>query len=155
TIGRPIANTAIRILDDNRQLVPIGTPGELWIGGHGVARGYFGRPDLTEERFVADPWRSGARMYRTGDLARYRSNGEIEFLGRLDQQVKVNGYRIELGEIETALTKHRAVREGVVVARTPAGESAPALVAYVVPQRAAATDNDTDRVRDWQSVWDE
>src|SRR5258708_40043887 len=82
TIGRPIANTTIRLLDAHQQLVPIGVPGELCIGGEGVARGYFKRPDLTAARFVPDPWAAGRRLYRTGDLARYRANGELEFLGR-------------------------------------------------------------------------
>src|SRR6185369_764936 len=117
TIGRPIANTTIRILDPHRALCPIGTPGELHIGGAGVVRGYLGRPDLTAERFVPDPFSPGERLYRTGDLARYRRDGVIEFLGRLDHQVKVSGYRIELGEIETVLARHPSVREAVVVAR--------------------------------------
>jgi natural product biosynthesis luciferase-like monooxygenase protein len=130
TIGKPIANTTIRILDTNRQLVPVGAPGELCIGGAGVVRGYLDRPDLTAERFVEDPCASGQRIYRTGDLARYRADGCIEFLGRLDHQVKVNGYRIELGEIETVLSRHPAVRQSVVVARSDEGPAQ--LVGYVV-----------------------
>ncbi len=117
-IGRPIANTSIYILDRHHQPVPPGVPGELWIGGDGVVRGYLNRDELTAERFVHDPFReSGARMYRTGDLARFRDDGVIEFLGRIDHQVKVRGYRIELGEIEAALRRHEGIRECVVVAR--------------------------------------
>ncbi|MDB4987786.1 MAG: dhbF [Myxococcaceae bacterium] len=131
TIGRPIANTTIRILDPHLKLTPVGVAGELCIGGAGVVRGYLGRPDLTNERFIDDPCESGARIYRTGDLARYRADGELEFLGRLDHQVKVSGYRIELGEIESVLARHPDVKQSVVVARSEAG--APSrLVAYVV-----------------------
>jgi amino acid adenylation domain-containing protein len=118
TIGRPVANTQIYLLDAALQPVPVGVPGEIFIGGAGVTRGYLQRPELTAEKFLADPFakRSGARMYRTGDLGRYDPNGNIEYLGRRDNQVKIRGYRIELGEIETALAGHPAVRECVVVA---------------------------------------
>jgi amino acid adenylation domain-containing protein/non-ribosomal peptide synthase protein (TIGR01720 family) len=116
-IGTPIANTSIYILDDGRELAPIGVAGELYIGGVQVARGYVNRPDLTAERFVPDPIDAGGSMYRTGDLARYLPSGEIEFLGRTDFQVKVRGLRVELGEIEHALTSHRDVREAVVLLR--------------------------------------
>ena len=131
-IGDPIANTEIYILDKNLMPTPIGVPGELCIGGEGVARGYLNRPELTAEKFVDDPFRPGKKLYKVGDLARYRPDGTIEFLGRLDFQVKVRGYRIELGEIETVLRQHPAVHEGVVVARDDAGGNK-RLVGYLIP----------------------
>lgn len=153
TIGKPIANTVIRILDARSQIVPIGVAGELCIGGAGVVRGYLGRPDLTADRFVADPYDAAGRLYRTGDLARYRQNGEIEFLGRLDLQVKVNGYRIELGEIETVLGRHPAVLQNVVMARSDGGHAQ--LVAYLIPHGGNGSQSETDRVAQWEGLWDE
>src|SRR5262249_56651045 len=113
------ANTQICLLDGEGRPVPIGVPGEVYIGGAGVARGYLARPELTAQRFVESPLGAvpgGERLYKTGDLARYLPDGNIEFLGRLDHQVKVRGFRIELGEIQTLLRQHPAVREGGVVA---------------------------------------
>jgi len=131
-IGRPIANTRIYLLDAQGQLVPLGSTGEIYVGGDGVALGYLNRPELTTERFLPDPFHDvpGARMYRTGDLARYLPDGRLIFLGRNDQQVKIRGYRIEPGEIEARLAEHPAVREAVVMTQPDAaGEKR--LVAYV------------------------
>jgi acyl carrier protein len=136
SIGRPIANTQVYILDRHLQPVPIGIPGELYIGGDGLARGYLNQPELTAEKFIKDPFshEPGARLYKTGDLVRYLRDGNIEFLGRRDHQVKIRGFRVEPGEIETILAQHPAVRENVVLGRedTP-GEKR--LVAYIIPDQ--------------------
>jgi amino acid adenylation domain-containing protein len=145
-IGRPIANTTVRILDPHGDLVPIGVRGEIYIGGPGVARGYWNRPALTAERFVADPFEPGGRLYRTGDLGAWRSDGAIAFHGRADHQVKLRGFRIELGEIEAQLVRCAGVAAACAVVRDDTGE--PRLIAYVVPSAAGALDGDAlDAVR--------
>lgn len=138
-IGRPVANTQIYILDSNRQPVPTGAAGELYIGGAGVARGYLNRPELTAERFQPDPFDAGStgRVYRTGDLARYRPDGVLEFLGRIDNQVKILGFRVEPEEIEAILGRHPDIRDLAVVAREEAGEKK--LVAWLVPGERPVT----------------
>ncbi|HEY3570928.1 MAG TPA: amino acid adenylation domain-containing protein [Thermoanaerobaculia bacterium] len=141
-IGRPVANTSLFVLGPRMEVPPLGAAGELWIGGVQVGRGYLGRPELTAERFVPDPFGApGARAYRTGDLARFLTDGAIEFLGRIDHQVKIRGFRIELGEIEAALTALPAVREAVVVASRATGAGGAVgdwrLIAYVVPAAGA------------------
>jgi amino acid adenylation domain-containing protein len=133
SIGVPIANSTAYILDAGGQPVPVGVPGELYLGGAGLARGYLDRTAMTAEKFVPDPFSraAGARLYRTGDLARYQPDGTIQFMGRLDHQIKLRGYRIELGEIETALREHPAVRDSLVLVRESA-QGNKELVAYLV-----------------------
>jgi amino acid adenylation domain-containing protein len=146
-IGKPVANTQFYLLDEHGQPVPLGVPGEIYIGGAGVARGYLNRDDLTTERFLRDPFSTeqNARMYKTGDLGRYRPDGNIEYLGRNDDQVKIRGFRIELGEIEAKLAQHEAVKETVVLAREDIpGEKR--LVAYFTRHSADETP-DIDALR--------
>ncbi len=132
SIGRPIANTSVFVLDEKRRLVPIGVPGELYIGGDGVARGYLNRPDLTANRFVEIPFmKGGGRAYRTGDLVRYLADGRLEFLGRLDHQIKIRGHRIEPGEVEAAISSHPDIRGEVIVAAAGDADQGRTLVAYL------------------------
>lgn len=135
-IGRPIDNTRLYILDPHLNLLPIGIPGELYIGGVGLARGYIGQPELTKERFIPDPYLPGERIYKTGDLARWYAQGDIEYLGRLDHQLKIRGFRVELGEIENRLVQHKAIRDAVVTGIEYAGQKH--LCAYYVADRELA-----------------
>jgi amino acid adenylation domain-containing protein len=134
-IGKPISNILVYILDDHLQPTPIGVTGEIYIGGAGVTRGYLNRPELTAEKFIPNPFSNqlGSRLYKTGDLARYLPDGNIEFIGRMDDQAKIRGFRIEIGEIEATLSEHPEIREAVVIVREDRQDDK-RLVAYVVPQ---------------------
>ena len=170
-IGQPIANTQIYLLDhlfrrkeDPIQPVPIGVTGEIHIGGIGLARGYLNRPELTDEKFINNPFSDepGARLYRTGDLARYLPDGNIEYIGRIDHQVKIRGFRIELGDVETAISQHPMVRETVVIAREDLSNDK-RLVAYVVPQPQLSESKQqipvktfyAEQTLQWQKIWNE
>jgi len=160
SIGRPIANTQIYILNSNLQPVPIGIAGELHIGGAGLARGYRHRPELTNEKFITNPFDSNSnRLYKTGDLARYLPDGNLEFLGRIDHQVKVHGFRIELGEIEAVLNRHPGVHQSVVTVQKTGKDKR--LVAYAVPdlhyqgeEESDESISDDEQVSQWQQLWD-
>nr|QEO74617.1 condensation domain-containing protein [uncultured bacterium] len=163
-IGCPIPDLETYLLDSNLELVPAGVPGEMYVGGDGLARNYLNRPDVTADRFIPHPFSNvpGERLYRTGDLARWMDGGELEYLGRIDQQVKIRGFRIELGEIESVLRQHPALRDALIVAR----EDEPGdrrLVSYVVPTSRKEDESDedfgnqwsTDQVSEWQMIFDE
>ncbi|MDZ7963735.1 MAG: amino acid adenylation domain-containing protein [Nostoc sp. DedSLP03] len=160
SIGRPIANTQIYILDRQMEPVPIGVPGELYIGGNGLARGYLNRPELTQERFIPNPFfpDKSARLYKTGDLARYLSDGNIEYIGRYDHQVKIRGFRIELGEIEGTLSQHPDLQQAAVIAREDALGNKH-LVAYIVANteernlQAQINELQTEYLSDTYLVW--
>jgi 2-polyprenyl-3-methyl-5-hydroxy-6-metoxy-1,4-benzoquinol methylase/acyl carrier protein len=155
TIGRPIANTRVYVVDHSLRPLAVGVPGEILIGGAGVARGYLGQPQLTQERFVPDPFGgSEARLYRTGDLGHWLPDGTLGYLGRLDHQVKISGHRIEPGEIEAALNRHPSVRQSAVVAR-PDAAGAERLIAYIVPATQSGALGQAPTIAHWEMIWDE
>jgi amino acid adenylation domain-containing protein len=165
SIGRPFPNTQLYILDAQRQPVPVGVPGELCVGGAGLARGYLNRPELTAEKFIPNPYsaEAGSRLYRTGDLARYRTEGQIELLGRIDHQVKLRGFRIELGEIDARLSEHPAVHQALTMIREHEGTPGDKrLVAYIATKPVSQSpllaellgQLATERVAQWQMVYD-
>ena len=152
-VGGPVANTELLVCDEDGRPVPVGVPGELWIGGDGVARGYLNRPELTAQRFVAHP-DTASTVYRTGDRVRWRPDGLVEFLGRFDRQVKILGHRVEPDEVESVLSRHPQVA-AVAVTAVPRATGGTELVAYVTPTAAAEPDLEDAHVRRWEEVWDE
>ncbi len=151
-IGRPLAGAAVYVLDEERQPVPVGVPGTLFIAGAGIASGYVGQPELTAERFSEDPFTPGRRMYDTGDLVRWLPSGELEFIGRVDEQVKIRGYRVEPAEVESALRSHPGVQDAVVVAQqSPAGDAR--LVAYVGADGVVAVRPSTEELSAHVGEW--
>jgi non-ribosomal peptide synthetase component F len=151
TIGKPVANTTVYVVDRSLRPLPVGVPGEILIGGAGVARGYLERPELTQERFVPDPFGGPeSRLYRTGDLGQWLPDGTLAYLGRHDHQVKIRGHRIEPGEIEAVLNRHPSVRQSAVVAG-PDAAGAQRLIAYIV----APTQGSAPTTAHWETIWDE
>src|SRR6202012_1375881 len=152
TIGPPINNTSVYILDKFMKPLPVGVAGEIYIGGDGVAKGYLNRPELTVEKFLDDPFSDepGAKMYRTGDLGKYWANGEIECLGRIDAQVKIRGFRIETGEIEFQLSQEKDIRQGVVIAR-PDHNGVDKLVAFILTEGTSLA-NQAQQIQAWREA---
>jgi amino acid adenylation domain-containing protein len=163
TIGRAVPRSGVYVVDGYQDLAPIGVPGELLLSGDGVSPGYIGDAQLTAERFVPDPFSaSPGRLYRTGDLARFRADGALEFIGRIDRQLKIRGFRVEPGEIELELARHPDVNEAVVVASQPGGRGSKRLVAYVVPRpdrgdeaHSTLRESEADLVENWRALYDE
>ncbi|MTJ10020.1 non-ribosomal peptide synthetase [Anabaena sp. UHCC 0204] len=155
-IGKPVNNTQIYLLNQHLQPVPIGIPGEIYIGGIGLTKGYLNRPELTSEKFISNPFdqSKSTRLYKTGDIARYLPDGNIEFIGRSDYQVKIRGFRIELGEIESVLRQHPSVQDTVVVTREDIANDKQ-LVAYLVPQTSKSDNFETEYVSDLQLLYDQ
>lgn len=147
-IGRPVANTQIYILDDRLQIVPVGVIGEIYIGGDGLARGYLNRPELTQERFIDNPFVETQRLYKTGDRARYLPDGNLEFIGRSDEQIKIRGFRIELGEIEVLLSQHPLVRSAIAIANQQR------IIAYIVPDKELPQ-LQTEQIEQWQNLYNQ
>ncbi|MFJ8629008.1 amino acid adenylation domain-containing protein, partial [Kitasatospora sp. NPDC093550] len=155
SIGRPLPNTRVYVMDRHGTPAPLGVPGELWIGGAGVARGYWNRPELTAQRFTEDPFLPAERVYRTGDLGRWNPDGTLDFHGRIDDQVKIRGHRVEPGEVAAVLAEHPGVREAAVIARSDDGQPA-RLLAYAVPAARGADEapaTTRDKVEQWRDVF--
>lgn len=147
-IGRPVANTQVYLLDDRLQIVPIGVVGEIYLGGDGLARGYLNSADLTQERFIPNPFGETQRLYKTGDRARYLPDGNLEFIGRTDEQIKMRGYRIELGEIETLLNRHPLVKSAIAIAHKER------IIAYIIPQNEPSQ-LQIEQIQQWQNLYNQ